>query len=228
MAIVGYPQHGIPRSDRLTRSQGGRLEGRPLCIDACSFCTLRSAIMRAMKLTIAIFLLWSALSSTAVRAENGSPANSDNGRAEQEITPSVNISSEAVRSYINWIAQQTGWHAANVPPIKITSFAHLRELSGLSSEAEWMRPAAFYSKGEHVIYLADSWNKDDLVDQSILVHELVHHLQIENQIRFACWGRYEAQAYELQIKWLSTQGVKDPHKLLHASQTSIETLAECS
>jgi len=180
--------------------------------------------MRATNFMLfAVFVISSCLS---VRADNGSPAKSDNGRAEQDVSPTV-ISSETVRSYLNWIIQQTGWPAVNAPPIKTTSFAHLRELSGLSSEAEWIRPAAFYSKGEHIIYLADSWNKDDLADRSILVHELVHHLQIENQIQFACWGRYEAQAYELQIKWLSTQGVKDPHKLLHASKASIESLAEC-
>jgi hypothetical protein len=194
--------------------------------------------MRAKKLTTSIayasfsFLLviWTPPLSVTVGAENTPPAKSDtlhNEHAEQEIAPSAKISSETVRSYLDWIIQQTGWPAAGVPPIRVTSFAHLRELSGVSSEAEWIRPAAFYSKGEHVIYLADSWNKDDLVDQSILVHELVHHLQIEDQIQFACWGRYEAQAYELQIQWLRTQGVKDPHKLLHASKTSIDTLAEC-
>jgi len=182
--------------------------------------------MRATNFVLfSLFLVWSTFPS-AVRAEDGSPANSDNGRAEQEVTPSL-IASETVRSNINWIVQQTGWPAANVPPIKVTSFAHLRDLSGLSSEAEWIRPAAFYSKGEHAIYLAENWNKDDLVDQSILVHELVHHLQIEDNIQFECWGRYEAQAYELQIQWLRNQGVKDPHKLLHASKTSIDTLAEC-
>ena len=171
--------------------------------------------------SLSLFLvIWSAFPSVTVGAENSPPAKSDVG-------PSAKISSEAVRSYINWIIQQTGWPAAGIPPIKITSFAHLRELSGLSSDAEWIRPAAFYSKSEHLIYLADSWNKDDLVDQSILVHELVHHLQIEDHIQFACWGRYEAQAYELQIQWLRTQGVKDPHNLLHASKASIESLAEC-
>jgi len=75
--------------------------------------------------------------------------------------------------------------------------------------------------------LADNWNKIDLIDQSILVHELVHHLQLEDHIQFACWGRYEVQAYELQIQWLLTQGVKDPHNLLHASKASIDSLAEC-
>jgi hypothetical protein len=171
--------------------------------------------------SLSLFLvIWSALPSVTVGAENSPPAKSDVG-------PSAKVLSETVRSYINWIIQQTGWPAAGIPPIKVTSFAHLRELSGLSSDAEWIRPAAFYSKSEHLIYLADSWNKDDLVDQSILVHELVHHLQIEDHIQFACWGRYEAQAYELQIQWLRTQGVKDPHNLLHASKASIESLAEC-
>jgi hypothetical protein len=167
-----------------------------------------------------LLVIWLALPSVTVGEENSPPAKSD-------AVPSAKISSDTVRSYINWIIQQTGWPTADTPPIKITSFAHLRELSGLSSDAEWIRPAAFYSKSEHLIYLADSWNTDDLVDQSILVHELVHHLQLEDHIQFACWGRYEAQAYQLQIQWLRTQGVKDPHSLLHASKTSIETLAEC-
>jgi hypothetical protein len=176
------------------------------------------------------FVNWTTLPFAAAEPENSSQAKSDtpeNGRAEPEVDASVKISSETVRSYINWIIRQTGWPAAGIPPIKITSFAHLRELSGLSSDADWIRPAAFYSKSGHSIYLADGWNKDDLVDQSILVHELVHHLQIEDNIQFPCWGRYEAQAYELQVQWLRTQGVKDPHGLLHASKTSIETLAEC-
>jgi hypothetical protein len=186
--------------------------------------------VNCIRLVLFLLVIWTPPLSVTVGAENTHPAKSDtlhNEHAEQEIAPSVKISSETVRSYLDWIIQQTGWPAAGVPPIRVTSFAHLRELSGLSSEAEWIRPAAFYSKGERVIYLADSWNKDDLVDQSILVHELVHHLQIEDQIQFACWGRYEAQAYELQIQWLRTQGVKDPHKLLHASKTSIDSLAEC-
>jgi hypothetical protein len=42
MAIVGCPQLGIPRSDRLTGSKEAALR-RPPCVDACSFCTLRPA-----------------------------------------------------------------------------------------------------------------------------------------------------------------------------------------
>jgi hypothetical protein len=171
--------------------------------------------------SFSLFLVMCSTSpSVTAGPENSPPAKSNVG-------PSAKISSETVHGYINWIIQRTGWPAVGVPPIKITSFAHLRELSHLPSDAEWVRPAALYLKSEHLIYLADSWNKDDLVDRSILVHELVHHLEIEDHIQFACWGRYEAQAYELQIQWLRTQGVGDPNNLLHASEASIQSLAEC-
>ncbi len=78
-----------------------------------------------------------------------------------------------------------------------------------------------------MIYLANTWKNDDVLDQSILVHELVHHLQMENHIQLECWGRYEVQAYELQIRWLRARGIEDPYRLLHATRATIESLAEC-
>ena len=175
------------------------------------------------------FLVGLALLSAPHAAEIGSPGESRrSSEAFQQGSASAEIASDAVRSYINWIVQQTGWPVADIPPIKITTFGQMSDmLLGAFGGVEGIRPAALYSKSEHLIYLADSWNKDDLLDQSILVHELVHHLQIENRIQFECWGRYEAQAYELQAKWLRTQGIKDPYSFLHASRATIGSLAEC-
>ena len=176
------------------------------------------------------FIGWT-FSFLAVTAEDSHPSKlstPDNNRIEQ-VSPSTKISSNTVRGYMNWIVRQTGWATADIPPIKITSLAHMSEmLLGPSSGLEGIiQPKALYSKNERLIYLAESWNKNDLLDQSIFVHELVHHLQVENHIQFECWGRYEAQAYELQIQWLRAQGVKDPYNLLHASRTAIESLAVC-
>ena len=103
--------------------------------------------MRAKKLTTSIayasfsvlLVIWTPPPSVTVGAENTPPAKSDtlhNEHAEQEIAPSIKLSSETVRSYLDWIIQQTEWPAAGVPPIRVTSFAHLRELSGLSSDTE--------------------------------------------------------------------------------------------
>jgi hypothetical protein len=102
-----------------------------------------------------------------------------------------------------------------------------KTLLGPYSELEAIQPGALYSKNEHLIFLTNTWRKDDVLDQSILVYELVHHLQMENKIQLECWGRYEAQAYELQIRWLRTQGIEDPYKLLHTTRAAIDSLAEC-
>ena len=150
---------------------------------------------------------------------------------EQALGPTATsgkISVEMVRDYIKWIADQTGWPVLSIPPIKTVSSSELTKmLFGSSKEVAPVQPGALYSKNEHLIFLASTWRKDDVLDQSILVHELVHHLQMENHVQFECWGRYEAQAYELQIRWLSTQGIEDPYKFLHASKASIEMLSEC-
>lgn len=140
----------------------------------------------------------------------------------------VKNSADVIRRYINWIVDQTGWPAADVPPIKTTSLDDLAKmLFGSSSGLAGIRPAALYSKNEHMIYLATTWKKDDVLDQSILVHELVHHLQMENHIQLECWGLYEAQAYDLQIRWLRSQGAEDPYKLLGVTRVAIDSLAEC-
>src|SRR5262245_55527822 len=186
---------------------------------------IRHAIFVAL-----LFAISSILTQTS-RAENNHPAKaiSDNEKGAQRVSVSAHISAEIVRDYIKWIVDQTSWPTAGVPPIKTTSPEELgKMLLGPSSGLEEIiRPTALYSKNEHLIYLATTWKKDNVLDQSILVHELMHHLQVENHIQLECWGRYEAQAYELQIRWLRTQGVEDPYRLLRATRTAIDSLAEC-
>jgi len=167
---------------------------------------------------IALLLAINPISSPVLRAEQPS----------ERTTISGNISANLVRGYIKWIVDQTGWPTADVPPIKTVSSNELSKLLlGPSSELAPVQPGALYSKKEHLIFLADTWRKDNTIDQSILVHELVHHLQMENHIEFECWGRYEAQAYDLQIRWLRSQGAEDPYKLLGVTRVAIDSLAEC-
>jgi hypothetical protein len=190
-------------------------------------------IITMIRHAVSIVLLF-AISSTFTQtssAEYDHPARSisDNEKAAQRVSVPTHISADIVRTYIKWIVDQTGWPTADVPPVKTTSPEELgKMLLGRSSGLEEIiRPAALYSKNEHLIYLATTWKNDDVLDQSILVHELVHHLQVENHIQLECWGRYEAQAYELQIRWLRAQGVRDPYTLLHATKAAIDSLAEC-
>jgi len=48
--------------------------------------------------------------------------------------------------------------------------------------------AAMYDPRTATIYLAEGWTGRTSAEMSILVHEMVHHLQIEAQLSYACPG----------------------------------------
>ncbi|WP_143596213.1 hypothetical protein [Tistlia consotensis] len=69
---------------------------------------------------------------------------------------------------------------------------------------------AFYLPGERTIYLNAAIGDPDERD-SLLVHELVHELQIADgaQLRVPCEARLEAEAYAVQARFLRRRGRDD-------------------
>jgi hypothetical protein len=66
---------------------------------------------------------------------------------------------------------------------------------------------AVYEDLTATIYLADTWTGRTPAELSILVHEMVHHLQKIGALRYACAGAREKPAYEAQEKWLGLFGL---------------------
>jgi hypothetical protein len=65
---------------------------------------------------------------------------------------------------------------------------------------------AMYNDRTQTIYLPDGWTSASPTDQSILVHEMVHHLQRRAQLKYGCAEEREKLAYEAQDKWLALFG----------------------
>ncbi|MDP5308627.1 DUF6647 family protein [Paracoccus spongiarum] len=65
---------------------------------------------------------------------------------------------------------------------------------------------AAYDHGSRTIYLIDGWRGHDAAELSVLVHEMVHHLQASADMRFACPAERERLAYEAQDAWLQLFG----------------------
>ena len=61
---------------------------------------------------------------------------------------------------------------------------------------------AVYDDRSRTIYIADDWTGHTPAHTSILIHELVHHLQNDSKRVFACPAEREALAYEAQERWL--------------------------
>jgi hypothetical protein len=61
---------------------------------------------------------------------------------------------------------------------------------------------AIYSDGTQTIYLREGWTGNSPAELSILVHEMVHHVQNVGRLKFACPQEREQLAYEAQERWL--------------------------
>jgi len=80
---------------------------------------------------------------------------------------------------------------------------------------------AVYDSLRQIIFLPEGWTGESPAEQSVLVHEMVHHLQNRAQLRFHCPEEREKLAYEAQERWLSQFGTSleqefeiDPFSLL--------------
>ena len=65
---------------------------------------------------------------------------------------------------------------------------------------------AIYRDDTQTIYLRDDWTGKTPGDLSILVHEIVHHLQTVDGIKFECPQQREELAYKAQERWLGMFG----------------------
>ena len=65
---------------------------------------------------------------------------------------------------------------------------------------------SLYSNESKTIFLLNGWEGKTADELSILVHEMVHHLQNVGQLRFACPEEREELAYKAQESWLHLFG----------------------
>ena len=64
------------------------------------------------------------------------------------------------------------------------------------------RVVALYDNNSRTIFLPDDWIGKSPADQSVLVHEMIHHLQNLANLKFECPMAREKLAYLAQDKWL--------------------------
>ena len=66
---------------------------------------------------------------------------------------------------------------------------------------------AVYDDSTATIYLPEGWTGASAAEESVLVHEMVHHLQNRAGLKYECMGAREKPAYLAQKKWLEDHGL---------------------
>jgi hypothetical protein len=160
-------------------------------------------------------------------------AGSSRGHCHDELEPgavaeSPSIQPDATRLAEGLLDQIVSWLTSNfdLPAIKdrpAIKFASKMKLAMMTAQdrahfqgltqAEAIdqltqRPVvALYDNTSKTIFLPDDWIGTSPVDQSVLVHEMVHHIQNLAELKFECPMAREKLAYLAQDKWLGQFGM---------------------
>jgi hypothetical protein len=101
-------------------------------------------------------------------------------------------------------------HVEFVPPATISALRYQDIPGGQPSspaeKASQRDVVAVYDDATSTIYLPEGWSGSTPAELSVLVHELVHHLQNRGQLKFECPRQREKLAYEAQERWLKLFG----------------------
>jgi hypothetical protein len=106
-------------------------------------------------------------------------------------------------------------HVEFVPPATITALRN-KDSSGEqpnspAEKAGQREVVAVYDDATGTIYLPEGWSGNTPAELSVLVHEMVHHLQNRGKLKFECPRQREKFAYQAQEQWLQLFG----HDLEH-------------
>lgn len=85
---------------------------------------------------------------------------------------------------------------------------------------------AVYDDANRIIFLNDKWTGTSAVDLSVLVHEMVHHLQNRGAVKYACQGAREAPAYAAQNRFLGLFG-RDVVGAFELDEMSLKLMTSC-
>lgn len=127
---------------------------------------------------------------------------------------------ELLTVLVTWLSINFGLAAtAELPAVTLASAAQMVELrhersgealphqaAGAAASEHEMGFHAVYDDKTRTIYLHEGWSGATPVETSILVHELVHHLQNLEERKYDCPEAREKPAYRAQAQWLELFG----------------------
>ena len=133
------------------------------------------------------------------RINENAPAHEGSARAEGLMS-----------SIVNWLAATFDLppirEAPRIEFIQPASMAQLRYRGSVGNQG---RPldmgrdiVALYDDTKRTIYLPKGWTGVTPAEQSLLVHEMVHHLQNVGKLKYECPEAREKLAFAAQEQWL--------------------------
>ena len=109
---------------------------------------------------------------------------------------------------VTWLSINFGLPAIyDHPSVAVVTEAQVTKLRyGTDHVSDGRVVMAVYNDATHSVSLTNSWTGRTPAELSVLVHEMVHHLQNKAGLSYRCPAAREVLAYAAQAKWLSQFG----------------------
>ena len=134
-----------------------------------------------------------------------------------DCAPPPQPSQVLVDSRLDWIEAETDYDTAAtrgaLPAISFCETGTVISYGGDDMLVDAGLRAAYDVSRGHV-FLVLPWDADDPYDASVLLHELVHHVQLTTR-EWDCIGAPEWEAYKLQERYLKKHGIDPGFDWLH-------------
>ena len=117
---------------------------------------------------------------------------------------------ELINSVLNWLLAKFDLPAIREAPriefVQVAAMAQLRYRGSAGNQAMPLDigrdVVAVYDDTKRTIYLPEGWTGVTPAQQSVLVHEMVHHLQNLGNLKYECPEAREKLAFAAQEQWL--------------------------
>ncbi len=136
------------------------------------------------------------------------------------------VSPRIIDTMMQWIDEKTAYDMTGITPPRIRFCARNAALAQVG-DTVLVDPAlaAAYDPATQTVYMTAPWSPIDPETTSILLHQLIHHVQMQAQ-DWPCPAATQFEAYWLQDHWLGEQGYGtgfDWTQILVDSRCPVET-----
>lgn len=139
-----------------------------------------------------------------------------------------------VLALMTWASAQTGLPVPEQhPEIRMIDRCQMQRIyhddPKIDCSGENFQVQALYDHRSATMLLPDTWSADKVYDISMLLHELVHHMQAEAGVTaetVKCVGAVEKPAYDAQMAWLKAAGL-DPMEVMGINGLAYAFLTAC-
>jgi hypothetical protein len=173
---------------------------------------MEDALRKLMQAAIFITVV---VAPTAAAAQSSPPPGLTNRVTVEQ--PSDRASDALLTSIVTWLSTNFDLQSTTLlPRVKFASAAAMTQRryrtflgadgASVSPSETGLTTVAIYDQSETTIYLPLDWTGQTPGELSVLVHEMVHHLQNVAQTKFECPQAREQLAYAAQQRWLNLFG----------------------